>query len=450
MAFLCFAIAFFISFSENRTKTIIFTSYVKQDKSSRPDEQSYKQTISPATQFKTDGVVEETNMSIEGAYTESSTGDLESRFIFRKELMQKACVKNKRQLRYPRCERNNAGLNLKYVNSSSLLYCAIEKTGSTLWKRILHVIGGWGNDSNPTAIKSEAADTVDGGFETLKNTTVKERRELFENSTSIMFVRDPYTRLFSAWLDKLYSPNHYYWTSLGPQVVKRLRVNSDEWESNPVSCASDISFNEFINYTLREISSYSCVDGHFSPNYNHCLPCLLSHDYVGKYETFKEDTRYLLDKLNLSQKVTFDDFERDGAWDAIRDSTEFLFSQKEKILECNVTFFCALFKVWNRLQSRGILSKNIDFPFENADDVNNVTKADVIRILSYANHQSDRSETKGNRMEALQQAYQNLSLKLRERLVRTFKIDFDMFGYDKYPEYLNQTRQSTFKYFKEC
>jgi hypothetical protein len=57
---------------ENRTKTIIFTSYGKQDKSSRPDEQSYKQTISPATQFKTDGVVEETNMSIEGAYTESS------------------------------------------------------------------------------------------------------------------------------------------------------------------------------------------------------------------------------------------------------------------------------------------------------------------------------------------------------------------------------------------
>jgi hypothetical protein len=61
---------------ENRTRTIIFTSYVKQDKSSRPDEQSNKQMISPAMQFKTDGVTQEmvagTNLSTERADTEHS------------------------------------------------------------------------------------------------------------------------------------------------------------------------------------------------------------------------------------------------------------------------------------------------------------------------------------------------------------------------------------------
>ncbi|XP_045182027.2 carbohydrate sulfotransferase 9-like [Mercenaria mercenaria] len=456
IAVFCFAITAYFSFSEEKhIRNIDMNSFVSWEKTETVMDQLADQIYKdiPVSQSKYVGTYKQMQTTegkkiMQEPATVLPIDETERRFNERKGLLQEACVKYKRY--NPICERKTAGFNYKYVNESNLVYCAIEKTGSTLWKRILHVIGGWSNSSNPTSIKSEAADTYHGGFETLENSTMDEMQEIFNNSDSIMFVRDPFTRLFSAWLDKLYSPNHYYWTNIGPLIVKSERLSKEEWNSSHVTCASDISFTEFINFTIKEVTFKMCADGHFSPSHKHCLPCLIPFDYIGKYETFKEDTTYLLNKLNLSHKVTFDDFETDAARDAIRDSTEWVFSQKEKLLECNVTFHCALFKVWNRMQSRGFISTKIKFPFESVDEVKNVTKDDIISVLTKAYRESDPNETKGNRMEALRQAFQHLPSKLRTRLVLAFKVDFAMFGYDRNPEYLNKPLQTSFNYFKEC
>nr|KAG5700099.1 hypothetical protein BaRGS_029849 [Batillaria attramentaria] len=33
------------------------------------------------------------------------------------------------------------------------------------------------------------------------------------------------------------------------------------------------------------------LDGHYSPMYEHCDPCSVDFTYIGKMESFKEDTR---------------------------------------------------------------------------------------------------------------------------------------------------------------
>lgn len=314
----------------------------------------------------------------------------------------------------------------------------------------MHVIGGWGNSTNPVSIKSKDANSKHGGFEKLVNFTVEEMQEIINISHSFVFVRDPYTRLFSGWLDKFYSPNHYYWTTNGPRIVATERLSYLNLTENPVTCVSDISFEEFISFINKQIYSKSCIDGHFSPNHHHCLPCKIPLDYIGKYETFKEDTMYLLEKFNQSNKVTFDGFEEDAVWDAIRDSSDWVFSEKEKIESCNVTFHCALFKLWNRMQSRGIISKKIDFPFKTFEEVQNITEEEFTGLLVKANRESDPDETKNNRMEALQQAYKSLPIKLQKRFIKNFEIDFAMFEYDSHPSYLNTGELIDFDYFKEC
>jgi len=347
-------------------------------------------------------------------------------------------------LRYPSCELNDVKFNIKHINESNLLYCAIEKAGSTFWKRILHVIGGWGNTSNPTDIRPQDADTDHGGFRTFRNKPWKVINSGFEKSTNIMFVRDPYTRAFSAWLDKFYSPNVYYWNSTG-RIIKSRRPEGTK--DNPSMCGFDISFHEFITYLVKDIPK-GCMDGHFAPNYKHCLQCNYTYEYVGKYETLQEDTFFLLEKLKLTDTVVFTDFQSDAAYDAIKGLTEWIFKQKLDILKCGVSMHCALFKVWRRLQARGIIDKQLNYPYTSEDQVMKLTKDTLLDGLYEAHKKGNATEMKVNRKEALANAFNSLDVELLKQFKETFKIDFEMFDYPINPDYLKET--SKFKYFERC
>ncbi|KAL4217945.1 hypothetical protein ACF0H5_022684 [Mactra antiquata] len=374
---------------------------------------------------------------------------IEQRFKDRRTQLEDACQRYKgdnAKLMRP-CNRKLTGFNLKYVNGSDVLYCAIEKTGSTFWKRILHIVGGWGNDSNPTSIRSKDADAKNGGFTTFDDYAWKRMISKVSESDSIMFVRDPYTRLFSAWLDKFYNPNHYYWSTLGPLILKSERPYLEKIPK----CAHDITFVEFINFIIKEVNRNPCLDGHFAPNYDHCFPCKMSYDYIGKYETLKEDTFHILNALNLSSLVTFNDFEDDAVWDAVRDSGEFVFMNREKLEDCGIPFKCVLFKVWKRMQSRGILSTNIPFPFQGNESVANITEDEFTTSVIQASHASNPKEIRNNRKEALEQAYQSIPLRAVSQLVEAFEVDFDLFGYDRYPNFVKiMSSSSSREYFEQC
>lgn len=341
---------------------------------------------------------------------------------------------------------NDIKFNFKYINTSNILYCAIEKTGSTFWKRILHVIGGWGNTSNPTDIKSKDADTENGGFATFKKKGWKPLKKAFQSSTDIMFVRDPYTRAFSAWLDKFYNPNVYYWNSTG-RTIKSWRPKSTA--DNPYHCGHDISFIEFITFLTKSIPK-GCVDGHFSPNYKHCMQCNFTYEYVGKYETLQEDTYFLLQKMNLTNTVVFTDFTGDAAYDAIKGVSEFFFNQKKDINECGVTSYCALFKMWKRLQARGIISKELAFPYKNNTQIKNLTLETLKKDFYEAHKLGDINEMKKNRKEALANAFRLLSKELLRKFKTVFEIDFEMFDYNRNPDYLEEPPVDNFNYFERC
>ncbi|KAH3877719.1 hypothetical protein DPMN_001595 [Dreissena polymorpha] len=78
-------------------------------------------------------------------------------------------------------------------------------------------------------------------------------------------------------------------------------------------CANDVSFVDFVDHLTDSILDGKCVNSHFSPSHEHCLPCALNVKYVGKFETLKEDTIFLTQNLSIHLDVK--DFERDATKD---------------------------------------------------------------------------------------------------------------------------------------
>lgn len=261
-----------------------------------------------------------------------------------------------------------------------------------------------------------------------------------------MFVRDPYTRAFSAWLDKFYSPNVYYWKLTGKQIKSWRPPGTND---NQSECGNDISFVEFITYLVKSVPK-GCVDGHFAPNHKHCMQCNFTYDYVGKYETLQEDTYFLLQKLNMTDTVVFTDFQRDAAYDAINGISQWIFKQKEDIIACGVNLHCALFKVWKRLQARGILSKEVNYPYKTNAEVMSLTREKMFNDFYNAHKMGNATEMKKNRKEALANAFNLLPKGLFKQFKETFKVDFEMFDYAVDPDYLKETSSDKFNFFERC
>ncbi|WAR23157.1 hypothetical protein MAR_036826 [Mya arenaria] len=129
-------------------------------------------------------------------YSSVSFPEAASRMQERRRHLQKVCTTLKpKDKGYEGCYM--PGENLYYVPSRNIVFCGIEKAGSTFWRRLLQIVGGGStSESNPSLIEIGIA-YLERGYVSLAKASVDEIQTIFRNSTSIVFVRDPYARLFS-------------------------------------------------------------------------------------------------------------------------------------------------------------------------------------------------------------------------------------------------------------
>jgi hypothetical protein len=94
------------------------------------------------------------------------------------------------------------------------------------------------------------------------------------------FVRDPYTRTLSAYLDKLARPE--------PERAMRLKALGLRRDSQP-------SFAEFLEIlTARDPASY---DVHWARQSDLAAPDVIAYDIVGHFDSFDADIAAVLDRL---------------------------------------------------------------------------------------------------------------------------------------------------------
>ncbi|KAL4221445.1 hypothetical protein ACF0H5_019702 [Mactra antiquata] len=335
--------------------------------------------------------------------------------------------------------------NIKIDPVHNIRYCPIPKIGTTFWVRALTVLSSNGRLKSPFEIGRGNEDLL-----YWRNLPDDKKAHYLASGQSFIFVRDPYSRLYSGYEDKLFHVNLGFWQSLGLRIVReRVGTNSED-----LMYGHDVTFPEFVKFILKQNDDNSSINVHFRPMHLLCDPCRFQYDFVGYLETFSQDANFLLTKWHKEfNDFTLDigQFEKEAAIDTAKKKVKTVFSAKKICSDIKVPFKYLLMKTWRDLQIRGYLSKNVNFPYQG--DVDNVTPNEFLdAIVKGLEQDQNWAAIKLQRNEALIQAYRQVPLEDMERLKQFFHRDCLLFGYDDRPETLfDRTKplEHDFLYFED-
>ncbi|KAH9504253.1 hypothetical protein Btru_064460 [Bulinus truncatus] len=211
--------------------------------------------------------------------------------------------------------------------------------------------------------------------------------QLLMTSTKLVFVRDPYSRLFSAYVGKLLFLNPIFWNVWGLYARHAERGGGRRgarndvlpwgpcWLSAPLlyavktfrqttalaekasedTCGDDVTFREFVSLAT---SARGELDHHVMSINRLCSPCLVNYTIIGKMETFLRDTRLLLHRLGVDEgHVELGRMQDDVRRDAVEDSVHDPMSESwlNRTLKC-VSKADVVRSIWRKLQIRGFIS----------------------------------------------------------------------------------------------
>ncbi len=105
------------------------------------------------------------------------------------------------------------------------------------------------------------------------------------NVFKFCFVRDPYSRLLSNYLDKIANPNAW-------RDRMALKISAQLGIAFP-----DITFAQFVDAVVRQ--PVEEMDTHWRTQYFQTFQETIKYDFVGRFETFKEDLRQVCSKVGI-------------------------------------------------------------------------------------------------------------------------------------------------------
>ncbi|XP_070354855.1 carbohydrate sulfotransferase 8 isoform X1 [Equus asinus] len=182
-----------------------------------------------------------------------------------------------------------------------VLYCEVPKAGCSNWKRVLMVLAGL------------ASSTADIQHNTVHYGSALKRLDTFDRQgilhrlstyTKMLFVREPFERLVSAFRDKFEHPNSYYHPVFGKAILARYRANASR---EALRTGSGVRFPEFVQYLL-DVHRPVGMDIHWDHVSRLCSPCLIDYDFVGKFESMEDDANFFLSLIQAPRNLTFPRF----------------------------------------------------------------------------------------------------------------------------------------------
>ncbi len=114
-----------------------------------------------------------------------------------------------------------------------------------------------------------------------------QREDLFK----FCFVRNPYTRLLSCYLDKIQKDQFQ-----NRQIKIQLGRRPDSQK--------EITFNEFVDSVIKQPVMF--MDQHWRTQYYQTFQSNIDYDFIGKFENFEEDLFFVLDQLAINREKYYD------------------------------------------------------------------------------------------------------------------------------------------------
>lgn len=256
---------------------------------------------------------------------------------------------------------------------------------------------------------------------------------------NFMFARDPYARVWSAYLDKFYLPDFWY---IGRYVAVEIRETVSEMAR---TCGNDVTFEELIRYIYNHRSDIK-LNEHFNTVNFICNPCKLKPDIVGKVETFNSDSDLVLANTGLLGEVP-EDPNSERVSEEIKmlieynlDIADMVHVSKEIPDTCLDNLLISK-RLWKVFQLNGYLGEDIRFPEERFKDVQsrndykNSLKEEILKYRHLASKDT-LQQWKNQRSISMQAAYNSLPQKVLEHFQEVYSIDFELFQYEKQPSWL--------------
>ena len=178
-------------------------------------------------------------------------------------------------------------------NKHRFLFCTVLKVSSTNWKRAFMSLEGTGLPDNQ--IWRKKLNFSDFYKLSLIAYSRKEAAYRLVHYRKVMFVREPYERLLSAYLSK-FNRSHEMANVYGRSIIQNYRKNASK---ESLATGTDVTFVEFLKFVLG--STHGHDDHHWASYVHSCNPCGVKYDYIGKYETTDADVEYIKRKLNIPE-----------------------------------------------------------------------------------------------------------------------------------------------------
>ena len=192
------------------------------------------------------------------------------------------------------CQRNNETNQIVAIKTFDnvmvdekfkILFCYIPKIACTQWKTVMANL-------NHTNAKYWIHDARN--FKFLDDYPRDEAERMLKTYFKFVFVREPFERLLSAYLDKFNSGNPDFHNNYGKEIVRRYRPGSRPEDKN-------ITFDEFVNYVINIGNGY--WNEHWQTYDKLCHPCAVHYDFIGRFENLEEEARYVLEMSGISRNL---------------------------------------------------------------------------------------------------------------------------------------------------
>ncbi|XP_076223610.1 carbohydrate sulfotransferase 11 isoform X2 [Nomia melanderi] len=194
----------------------------------------------------------------------------------------------------PESNLDNVLSNMVIDTVHGISWCPIYKVASSIWMKHFATLGGVLTETAMELIRRDILQIntiVRKAFP--RDRDMKKAYQKLNKTLKFLIVRHPFERLVSAYRDKLehIQGRDYYYKRFGRHITHKYHKYRQ-----PNETKIEPTFTEFLRFIVEE----KYFDEHWAPYVDTCEPCLITYNYILKFDTFDRDQQFLIQELGIS------------------------------------------------------------------------------------------------------------------------------------------------------
>ena len=299
--------------------------------------------------------------------------------------------------------------------------CKVPKCGSTYWTQVFLVM------TDIIGVEKLAQLDREVIHGPLQEQIISREFNSELSDKMILVTRNPWTRIYSAYMDKVYRLQVDY-----IKQIKRMANIIGNY------CGEIPTFEQFLQFIVVMNSKRRKLDPHWRPISTLCRVCSNEYTYIMKLELFVEDSSYVLNDLIVEDLATkdalisllTDKYNSESVGQIVRQFT----SQINKMNSKCVTFMDTMKRLWISLQSQGLISDDVAFNAHLFKKLSAVNETEIVQIFVSKQEEKVLSKTERQlqRNRHFSRAYTSVKQKTLKDIRKVYENDFVLFGYDQF------------------